>query len=92
MEPHFGHTELIVVVLVSAGIYVWTLVNGKQSPLRLSEREDLLHRVELTFAGSSTLRPHVNNVFVVGRSAVLIPSTAGSATADSAGFHKRTAL
>ena len=32
------------------------------------------------------------NVFVVGTSTVLIPSTAGSATTDSTGFLERTAL
>ena len=32
------------------------------------------------------------NVFVVGNSAVLEPSTTGSATTDSAGFRERTAL
>ena len=48
--------------------------------------------LELTFAGLHALRPHVINVSVAGTSAVLKPSTARSATTDSAGFLERTAL
>ena len=46
----------------------------------------------LTFACLRTLRPAVTTVSVVTTSAVLVPSTAGSATADSAGFLEDTAL
>ena len=45
-----------------------------------------------TFAGLDTLRPSVAEVLVAGSSTVLIPSTARSATTDSAGFRKRAAL
>ena len=46
----------------------------------------------LTFAGLHTLRPGVTTVSVAATSAVLVPSTAGSATAGSAGFLEDTAL
>ena len=48
--------------------------------------------LELTFAGLHALRPLVINVSVAGTSTVLIPSTAGSATTDSAGFREGAAL
>ena len=62
----------------------------KQSQLGLVRID--LRCIELTFADSGTLRPPVVNVFVVDSPAVLIPSTAGSATTDSTGFLKGTAL
>ena len=43
-------------------------------------------RLELTFAGRHALKPLVVNVFVAGSSAVLKPSTTGSATTASGGF------
>ena len=48
--------------------------------------------IELTFAGLHAIRPPVINVSVAATSTVLKPSTAGSATTDSAGFLERTAL
>ena len=48
--------------------------------------------LELTFAGLHALRPTVINVSVAGTSAVLVPSTAGSATTGSAGFLEGAAL
>ena len=48
--------------------------------------------LELTFAGRHALEPPVIDIFVVGRSAVLKPSTARSATASSAGFLECTAF
>ena len=48
--------------------------------------------LELTFASLDALKPPVISVSVAGTSAVLIPSTARSATTDSAGFLKRAAL
>ena len=49
--------------------------------------------IELTFACFYTLKPLVViNVFVVGASAVLIPSPARSAATDSAGFQERATL
>ena len=47
---------------------------------------------ELTFAGRHAVNPLVINIFVASTSAVLKPSTARSATTDSAGFLKRAAL
>ena len=49
-------------------------------------------RLELTFARRHALKPLVVNVFVAGTSAVLKPSTTGSATAVSAGFLERAAF
>ena len=46
----------------------------------------------LTFAGLRALKPAVISVSVAGTSAVLIPSTARSATTDSAGSRERAAL
>ena len=48
--------------------------------------------IELTFAGLHALRPPVISVPVAGTSTVLKPSTARSATTDSAGFPERAAL
>ena len=48
--------------------------------------------LELTFARLHAFRPAVIDIFVAISSAVLEPSTARSATTDSAGFLKRTAL
>ena len=50
-------------------------------------------RVELlTLASLDALKPVVINIFVADTSTVLIPSTARSATADSAGFLERATL
>ena len=46
----------------------------------------------LTFAGLHALKPPVIDVSVAGTSAVLKPSTARSATTDSAGFLEGAAL
>ncbi len=46
----------------------------------------------LTFAGLDTLKPTVISVSVARTSAILEPSTAGSATTDSAGLGKHAAL
>ena len=48
--------------------------------------------LELTFASLHALKPAVINVYVSVTSAVLEPSTARSATTDSAGFLERAAL
>ena len=48
--------------------------------------------LELTFAGRHALEPHVVKIFVAGTGAVLKPSTARSATTDSAGFRERAAF
>ena len=49
-------------------------------------------RLGLTSAGLGAVKPPVTSLAVAGNSAVLVPSTARSATTDSAGFHKRAAL
>ena len=48
--------------------------------------------IKLTFASLYTLKPPVINVSIAGSSAVLKPSTARSATTDSAGSAERAAL
>ncbi len=48
--------------------------------------------LELTFAGLHALKPPVINIFVAGSPTVLMPSTARSATTDSAGSAERAAL
>ena len=48
--------------------------------------------LELTFAGLHALKPAVMSVSAAGPSTVLEPSTARSATTDSAGFRELTAL
>ena len=48
--------------------------------------------IELTFAGFHALIPLVVDVVAASTSTVLEPSTARSATTDSAGFRERTAL
>ena len=48
--------------------------------------------LELTFAGLHALKPAVISVSAAGPSAVLEPSTARSATTDSAGLRELPAL
>ena len=65
--------------------------NKKQTLLGL--REDLSTvSLGLTFAGLHAFRPPVINLVAAKRSAVLEPSTARSATTDSAGFLERAAF
>ena len=56
--------------------------------------EDLSHGFSfgLTLAGLDALKPPVIYVFVCSTSAVLIPTTARSATTDSARFLERATL
>ena len=58
------------------------------------ERIYYLHAVGLglTFAGLDALKPPVISVSVAGTSTILIPRTPRSATTDSAGLLKLTAL
>ena len=46
----------------------------------------------LTFTGFYAFNPSVLRISIAGASTVLVPSTAGSATTDSAGFLERAAL
>ena len=73
----------------AAAVYMWALIKDTQ---KKQKRIDL-HAVdiELTFAGLGSLKPHVTNVSVAGASAILIPSTARSATTDSTGLLKLAA-
>ena len=55
---------------------------------------ELVHggSIGLTFAGLHALKPPVISVSVASTSAVLIPSTARSATTDNSGFLELAAL
>ena len=91
MMPHLGHTVLVVVV-VAASVYVYVVVDQstkmktrKQSHCLVCERIYLAGvSFGLTFAGLDALKPPVISVAVAGTSTILIPSTARSATTDSA--------
>ena len=100
MMPHLEHMELMLVV-TAAEVHMWSLVEGTKNTNTLSNSlfsvvsmVMYLHaiNIELTFAGLHTLKPRLLNVSVVGSSTLLVPSTARSATTDSAGFLERAAL
>ena len=63
-------------------VYVGVGQNTKME----TQKQSLLHGVDLglTFAGLGALRPPVSSVSIAGASAILIPSTAWSATTASA--------
>ena len=92
MVPHSGHAELIVAVVVPAGVLMRTLVKYNkekmaEKPLHnLSDNVSLQHALslELTFADLDALNPSVTSVSVADTAAFLIPSTARSATTGSA--------
>ena len=101
MVPHLGHTELIVVAVVTVGVSMMrTLVKYNKEKMLETPLTSLSGNVsttyvlslELTFAGLDALKPFVSSVSVVGTAAILIPSTARSATTDFAGFHESPAL
>ena len=85
---------------MTASVYSrsWTLVKTQREKHKIiaacyeQESAYTLSVVKLTFACLDAIKPHVISVSVAGTSAVLIPSTARSATTDSAGFLKRAAL
>ena len=52
----------------------------------------VVYSLKLTLASIYAFEPPVINVFVPSTSAVLVPSTAGSATTGSPGFLERAAL
>ena len=92
MEPHLEHAKPMLVAVSAGGVY--TSISQKENAKTVKtwrERESIYVVCQLTFAGSSTLRPNVINVFVVVASAVLVPSATGSAATDSCGFRERTA-
>ena len=77
----------MVIVVVAAGIYTWAFVTTSNRKMLSSQRLDKqLHVIglELTFAGRHAFMPPVINIFAAKPSTVLEPSTARSATADSA--------
>ena len=87
MVPHLRHTGLTVVVFATPGIYVYEFV--KETKRKTPGSHCLLMQLhvislELTFAGLQTFRPPVIKFFDAKSSAVLEPSTARSATTDSA--------
>ena len=77
----------MVIVVVAAGIYTWAFVttNDKKT-LSIHCLDKQLHVIglELTFAGRHAFMPPVINIFAAKTSTVLEPSTARSATTDSA--------
>ena len=95
--PHLAHTKLMIFI-AAAGVGIWTLAKSKkretlqQSLLSLSD--DSIHAIslELTFARIHTFEPPVINVSVAGTPTVLKPSTARSATTESAGFTELAAF
>ena len=60
--------------------------------ITVNERKCIYFSSELTFAGLHALRPLVHSISVAGTSTILIPSTARSATTDSAGFLEGSAF
>ena len=87
--PHLGHTELMLAV-VTAGVHMWALVK-RQKLKHVSTHSLVCERIYLngvslglTFAGIDALKPPVFSVSVADTSTILIPSTATSATTDSA--------
>ena len=93
MEPHLEHAKPMLVAVSAGGVY--TSISQKENAKTVKtwrERESIYVVCQLTFAGSSTLRPQMIDVFIADSSTVLIPSTAGSATTDSTGSFERAAL
>ena len=97
MVPHFGHTELMVVVVRAGDLYedIDQIQRRKTIEYALSHGVLLLLDITslvLTFAGLHAVKPPVIYVFVCSISAVLVPSTTRSATTDSAGFLEHATL
>ena len=95
MMPHFGHTKPIAVVMTDrVKMYSRHLSKHKDKNAKSinawSVRESVYDvSFGLTFAGLDTLIPPVIRVSVADTSTVFVPSTARSATTDSAGFFER---
>ena len=101
MMPHFTHTELAIVVVTAGVLYVGIGQRHKEENAITVNSHCLacairlyLHAInlELTVASLDALKPPVTNVPVADTSTILKPSTARSATTDSAGFLERAAL
>ena len=89
MVPHLGQTDWTVVNVATAGIYIHEHWPKKQREKgKTLNSQCFCHAItwELTFAGLHAFRPPVINIAGAKLSAVLEPSTARSATADSARF------
>ena len=94
--PHLRHTGLIG----TSGVHMWVLVTeNREIDITPTSKHFGLHTCilhspgrELTFASIDALDPRVINVSVAGTTAVLEPSTAGSATTEFAGFLRGAAL
>ena len=100
MMPHFTHTELPIVVVAAGVLYVRIGQRHKEENAVTLNNHCLVcvislyvHAVnlELTFTSPGALKPPMINVPVAGTPAILKPSTARSATTDSAGFLERAA-
>ena len=94
IAPHLGHSELTVVVVVSASVfmYIGQDTKEKHSQQSLFSLCGKVVSLQLTLAGRHALEPLVINIFVADTSAVLKPGTARSAATLSAGFLKRAAF
>ena len=71
----------------------WTQKEGKSFSIQSASVDiDMTLSIGLTFAGLYALKPPVIYIFVCTTSAVLVPSTARSATTYPTGFCKPAAL
>ena len=84
MVPHLGHIEPIVAIVVTAQYNKEKMV--EKTPTSLTDNVQRVRSLKLTFAGLDALKPVVTSLSVAGTATILIPSTARSATTDSAGF------
>ena len=85
----------MIITAVCAVVYMGALFKGNKGKNSITVTTSMYLRViglGLTFTGLHALKPPVSNVSVAGTSAVLVPSTARSATTASAGFLERAAL
>ena len=89
--PHLEHTEPMLVG-VTIGVYMWTLLKRNKEKNAIANRRLYTNRLELTFAALHALGPSALCVPVASTSTLLKPSTARSATTDSARFLECTAL
>ena len=101
MIPHLGHTELAIVVVAAGVLYVGIGQRHKEENAVTVNSHCVacaislyLHAInlELTVASLDALKPSVTNVPVADTSTILKPSTARSATTESAGLLKPAAL
>ena len=91
MVPHLGHSELTVVVVVSASVfmYIGQDTKEKHSQQSLFSLCGKVVSLQLTLTGRHALEPLVISIFVADTSAVLKPSPTRSTATVSAGFRER---